>query len=323
MSSKKTTQLTVLNEAPASDDLCMIVDVSDDSMSEDGTNKQITVANFLDDLPDDLPLEGAHYVIAQGYTLTDVQNACNAAAALSPSATSRVGVILLPGTYDFGTGDASNNGLVLDTAFVDLIGIGKPLLTSQIITAGKGTVQQTADNVGLYNLAIDNTGDDLSNAVAYYPETNLSLTVAENVEFRKSSGDGYSMRHTIEYSGTFTGCTGGNQAFGSFGTASGTFTGCTGGNDAFGGYSGTASGTFVNCTGDLVAFGGHNGTAPGDFNYCQGGESAWNDITGNVRHCIVERTVAEMEALAVDDDGIIAATVCTDGFIDYHAPEST
>lgn len=47
MADSKTSGLSALGEAPASGDLVEIVDVSDTSMAATGTNKKITVSNFL------------------------------------------------------------------------------------------------------------------------------------------------------------------------------------------------------------------------------------------------------------------------------------
>lgn len=47
MADKKISELTELDEAPASDDLIEIADVSDTTMSVDGTNKKVTRTNLL------------------------------------------------------------------------------------------------------------------------------------------------------------------------------------------------------------------------------------------------------------------------------------
>lgn len=51
MDNKKITELTELSEAPAAGDLFEVVDVSDTTMSSDGTNKKITSTNLLAGVP--------------------------------------------------------------------------------------------------------------------------------------------------------------------------------------------------------------------------------------------------------------------------------
>ena len=46
MATRKTSQLTELNAAPANNDLVMVVDVSDTTMSSSGTNKKVTITNL-------------------------------------------------------------------------------------------------------------------------------------------------------------------------------------------------------------------------------------------------------------------------------------
>lgn len=46
MATRKTSQLTALTTAPANDDLVMVVDVSDTSMSASGTNKKVTITTL-------------------------------------------------------------------------------------------------------------------------------------------------------------------------------------------------------------------------------------------------------------------------------------
>lgn len=46
MATRKTSQLTELNAAPANNDLVMVVDVSDTTMSASGTNKKVTITNL-------------------------------------------------------------------------------------------------------------------------------------------------------------------------------------------------------------------------------------------------------------------------------------
>ena len=222
--------------------------------------------------------------------------AYTAAKALTPngeelSATNRACVIIPPGVYDLGSGEGYTP-LTLDTEFVDLIGLTSDRKSQHIKgtppATNSGVIVQTADDVHVSNLYVKiltevgsaNWND--TDSAAYFPSTSLSNTVVDNCQFDGQDGSNdegprlFSMRLYIEYSGTFTNCTGGHYSFGGDeGTASGTFNYCTGGNRAFGGGGGTASGTFTNCTGGDYSFGGDGGTASGTFNYCTGGETAF------------------------------------------------
>ncbi len=216
----------------------------------------------------------------------NLRTAYTAAKALTPgggalSATNRAKVLIPPGRYDFGTGDGTNHGLLLDAEYVDLIGLGDRredvVLTSQIATASRGTLEQTASDVRLKGFVLDlnsaGAGTGATATSAYFPATNMAVTEVEDVKFLKSGAGGYPMRIAIEYSGKFTEteCVGsyGYGGGGAGGIASGTFTGNVHtGQGGFGGSFGggsTATGIFINNThtGDY-GFGGF-GTASGTF----------------------------------------------------------
>ncbi len=306
----------------------------------------------------DFPMVDDSYVIVERLssrvgTPSDVGNgdalrrAYAEAVALTPGGNAlatrnRAAVILPPGRYDMGLGatvevagaDEDNHGLILDTEFVDLIGLtGKKedvVITSQIATASRGTVEQPADDVEIrgVTLDIDSAAFVLTHTAtdpaAYFPEDSLGITARlVDVECTTQAiGNAWSMRIGIEYSGTFIGCTGGTDSFGTAGTASGTFTGCVGGNGSFGGSSfaglGTASGTFTGCVGGNGSFGGGStasgtftdcaggvdsfgggGTASGAFTNCVGGNGSWNGnsdsgLTAVLRRC---RSIARTEPI--------------------------
>ncbi|MFH0793716.1 MAG: hypothetical protein V2A74_06755 [bacterium] len=241
------------------------------------------------DLIDSLPRNGAAYVIVKT-TDNAASNGVNLfaayaqAKALTPhgqalSATNRAVVLVAPGRYDLGTGQ-----LAMDTEFVDLVGLSSARDDQYIFgaTAGTGTgvLHQTADNVRIENLLVQSTRStgtlafNSSDPAAYFPDSDKPATVIRNCEFRDDGGGySFSMRVGIIYSGAYSDCVGGVDAFGGFGTASGTFTNCTGGNNAFG-KSGTASGIFTNCAGGNNAF-GESGTASGTFTNCSAGYNAF------------------------------------------------
>jgi len=231
------------------------------------------------------------------------------------STVNRLAVILPAAKYDLGT-----QSLILDTQYIDIIGSTsdreKHHIKNNIGAPNRGTVQQTANDVKLYNLKIENSNTTYSPAynstdpAAYFPNTNLNLTYVENVLFTSNSINTWTMRMAMEYSGTFKDCSGGDYSFsGDYGTASGTFIDCSGGyasfagSDAqasgtfinctsgdysFGGY-GTASGNFTNCTGTGGSFGGGGGTASGDFKDCTGGVSSFGGgggiASGDFKDC--------------------------------------
>jgi len=190
--------------------------------------------------------------------------------------------------------EQSYTPLTLDTEFVDIIGLTTDRSLQQIYgtpeAINSGVIVQTADDVHISNLyvkiltEVESVNWDNTDSAAYFPSTDLSNTVVDNCQFDGQDGNDFegprlfSMRMNIEYSGTFTNCTGGNFAFGVGGTASGTFNNCTGGYGAFGGF-GTASGTFTNCTGGEYSFGGF-GTASGTFTNCTGGGGAFGGDGG-------------------------------------------
>jgi hypothetical protein len=226
-----------------------------------------------------------------------------AARALLPTATKRATIIVPPGRYDLGTGDGSNHGLLLDTEYVDLVGVdpdrSHTVITSAIGTINRGTVEQTANDVEIRNLVIENTNTSYTvlhngtDPAAYRPDYTWNTThngsgpdtIIKNVEFKDGLGS-VGMRLACEYAGTYEDCEGGDETFGGYGTASGTFLRCKGGDGSFGvggGGSGsgsggvgggTASGTFTDCEGGDDAFGGM-GTASGTYLRCKGGDSAF------------------------------------------------
>ena len=206
-----------------------------------------------------------------------------------------------PAIYDLGT-----QSLTLDTQYIDIIGStnerGKHHIKSNVATASRGVIRQTANDVKLINLKIENTGYygvafDSTDAAAYFPDSNLNNTYVENVEFRGyrlvNLARSWSMRRNIEYSGTFIDCKareGSNYSpeysaeysfgGGSGGIASGTFINCEGGTSSFGGQS-IASGTFIDCKGGDYSFGGQS-IASGTFTDCKAGDYSFGGGSGGI-----------------------------------------
>jgi len=214
------------------------------------------------------------------------------------SASNRLAVILPPAIYDLGT-----QSLTLDTQYIDIIGSTtdreKHHIKSNVGVISTGTVMQTANDVKLYNLKIENTNTtyskilDDTDAAAYFPDSNLNLTYIENVKFLSNDSYIWTMRISIEYSGTFINCTGGRLSFGGGyaigGTISGTFKDCTGGNYSFAGTAGFGNGTISstavleNCTGGELSFGGciFSSTVDGIFLNCTGGTGSFGGNYGS------------------------------------------
>jgi len=216
------------------------------------------------------------------------------------SATNRLDIILPVAIYDLGT-----QSLTLDTEYIDIIGSttdrNNHYIKSNVGAApSTGTVRQTANNVKLINLTIENTNTSYSGAnhdtkpTAYFPDSDLPLVYIENVTFSANDNHVYSMRLGITYSGKYINCTGGIYSFGGSGdnggTLSGTFTNCTSGNFSFGGggiNGGTLSGTFQDCTGGEYSFGGNGGnlTSTSKFTNCTGANFSFggsNNVGGTL-----------------------------------------
>ena len=284
--------------------------VSDDELAAiQGANSPNATNSFatMNDLSDISGLSIQSAVVVETTSNAKTNGAAliaayTAAKALTPngeelSATNRACVIIPPGNYDLDHGeDDACVPLTLDTEFVDIIGLTTDRSLQQIYgtpeATNSGVIVQTADDVHVSNLyvkiltEVESANWNDTDSAAYFPSTSLSNTVVDNCQFDGQDGSNdegprlFSMRLYIEYSGTFTNCTGGYSAFGGGGgTASGTFTNCTGGDNSFGGAGGTASGTFTNCTGGGYSFGG-GGTASGTFNYCTGGDYSFGGDEG-------------------------------------------
>jgi len=253
--------------------------------------------NEKPDFADVLPRAGSAYVVVE--TSNDpVQNgamllaAYAEAAALTPNGVSlgegnRAMVIVPPGKYDLGSGS-----LVLNTAYVDLVGSTTARDNHHIYGAANGpesgVIRQLVGHVRIENLFVECTADSgdvtftQSDPAAYYPDGSLTNSVIRNCRFLANDTNAWSMRIGVEFTGTYENSTGGAYAFGGRSNANGTFINCTGGSFAFGGGAGgTATGNFVNCTGGSASFGGGaGGTASGIFVNCTGGNFAFGGGEG-------------------------------------------
>ena len=308
-----------------SNTLAGIIVSSTNGLWTSATNLVTATSNTLASaIASNLPLQGYKYVIVAEGT-SDVQRGTNllaaytTATALSPSAISRVAVIVPPGNYNLG----SSAGLVMDTPYVDLIGlVPVQQTTKQVFTdfnsrthtmtiaaiqnvtviynnAANPTINQTADNVHIESLTLSNAN---GSGVAYNPldaGTNTVLrhvamsTMTEVIEYAGLYIDCVGGDHSFGYwpdassnslaaSGTFIDCVGGARSFGRGGIASGTFRDCVaGGDNGFGGGGGVASGTFIGCVGGDGGFGG-GGIASGTFIGCVSSVNGFGGYDGGI-----------------------------------------
>jgi len=236
----------------------------------------------------------AAYVFAQSLTPNGV----------ALSASNRGAVLLLPGEYFMEVG-----ALVLDTPFIDIIGIGAK--DSIVINSGSGnTLAQTADDVHIKNITIK-TISAIATDFAYYPDTALPNTILEDILF-DASGNSNPTRKDIDYSGRYINCGYQNDNLFGGGTTticSGTFIDCTGGNNSFGIVS---SGTFKRCIAVNNSFGGGTagGTANGTFTDCTGGTDSFGDTEA---FGAFTRCTAGVDSFGISGDASGDFTDCTSG----------
>ena len=259
---------------------------------------------------------------------TELRNAYAAAKTFTPnslalSATNRATVLLLPGRYDLGT-----TPLMLDTEFVDLVGLSEEpkhvFITSQVILSDSGTVVQTADNVVIRNVSIDRTGNPAGSGAgrtaAYFPNrtstaiqswtSNGTLATVASNGHGLQNGD--SVRITgsgnTSFDGAYTITRIDNNSFtfpstvnssGLIGTATERFDDTYIENCRFSGASDSGmryfveyAGTYKDCASGGSSF-GYDGTASGTFANCTGGDSSfgsYNIASGTFTDCVAANT---------------------------------
>lgn len=208
------------------------------------------------------------------------------------SAANRLAVLVPPGRYDL-----ADAPLVLDTEFVDLIGLTTSREGQWIRGApsalGTGVVMQSADNVRIENLTLEIVGgvgsspDQEHWPAAYFPESNLPGAFVKNCAFLAFDTGGAGMRTNIEYSGTYIDCYADTfSAFGGRGDATGVFIRCEGQGTAFGaGFSfdnetleiipSQVSGLFIDCVATQDSFGTTQSIVSGTFINCRATRGAF------------------------------------------------
>jgi len=196
----------------------------------------------------------------------------------SPSATNRITLFIVPGTYTL------SSQLEIDAEYVDLVGLGAQFQSPAVIVSNN-TLNVTANDVRVSGISVGTNSFKLSN--------NKSLAKLQNCiggNFSFAGGNGSIC------ASSFIGCIGGNFSFGGSGgaiaQATGYFKDCVGGERAFGGGSSnaTASGIFYNCIGGRYSFGGNGGIVSGELINCRlifSGET-FTSVSGSgiIRFCL-------------------------------------
>jgi len=208
-----------------------------------------------------LQSSGDNYVLVQPGD--DLAAKYAEAKAKNPSASNRITVFIIPGTYSL------SSELAIDAEYVDLVGLGAQFQSPAVIVSNN-TLNVTANNVRVSGISVGTQ--------QFKGANNFSLQIFENCVGGGASFPGGG----DEASGTYINCVAGYGSFGGDGAAaSGTFINCIGGGDSFGGAGGTASGKFINCVGTDASFGG-GGTASGEFENCVGGEFSFGGDVGTL-----------------------------------------
>lgn len=266
--------------------------------------------------------EGINWVVVDTTAGDAINNGVNLLSAyalaktLTPNgaaktATNRALVLIPPGKFTLTT------TLLLDTQFVDIVGTTgnakDVLITSAIATDNSGTITQTASDVRIVSVSIENTqntnarNNNATDPAAYAPDSSLAGAYLENV-ILYASNLAWPTRLSTIYSGTykavsttaarafgygstcsgnFTDCSVGASGFSASGTCSGNFLRCSGGTASFAG-SGTASGSFIDCSATDGSF-GSAGTASGTFVRCTAGANSFGGdgvCSGSFDFCV-------------------------------------
>jgi hypothetical protein len=280
-----------------------------------------------------LPLQGYKYVIVSEGT-NDVQRGNNlqtayaTATTLGPTISNRVAVIVLPGNYNLGS-----TNLVMNTSYVDLIGLVPAQMTSkQVFTnsagsvstktianvqcpvliyssASAGTFVQNVDNIQIESMTLTNTG---SGSAYVIPTGSCQNTVLRHVSMS-------SMLPRNSFAGQYIDCVCTITAFGNA-SATGTFIDCVGGDNSFAGgvisgmpSGGNAIGTFINCTGGDYSFAGGEGVASGTFRGCVGGIDSFAGTSGMADGTFIDcvggaNSFAGYDGALSQDNGVASGT---------------
>jgi hypothetical protein len=212
-----------------------------------------------------LQSSGDGYVLAQQGD--NIAEKYSEAKAKSPSATNRITLFIVPGTYPL------SSELEIDAEFVDLVGLGAQFQSPAVIVSNN-TLNVTANDVRVSGISVGTQ--------AFKIADNKPLQVLENCV-----GGNNSFGYLVEASGTFAGCVGGEFCFGDGAIASGIFVNCNALNNSFA-TSNNASGLFKNCTAGQDSFGGDGGTISGQLLFCRLTAGSYETPSGSgiIRFCL-------------------------------------
>jgi hypothetical protein len=174
-----------------------------------------------------LQSSGDNYVLVQPGD--DLASKYAEAKAKGPSASNRITVFIIPGTYSL------SSELAIDAEYVDLVGLGAQFQNPAVIVSNN-TLNVTANDVRVGGISVGTQQFKIADS--------KPLQVFENCFgsgfYSFSSGGGGGIT-----SGKFFGCVGGENAFGSF--SEGIFVNCYGGNFSFSGDDGILTGQLISC----------------------------------------------------------------------------
>jgi hypothetical protein len=169
-----------------------------------------------------LQSSGDGYVLAQQGD--DLAEKYAEAKAKSPSATNRITLFIVPGTYSL------SSELEIDAEYVDLVGLGAQFQSPAVIVSNN-TLNVTANDVRVSGISVGTQQFKIAD--------NKPLQVFENCVGGSSS---FALNGSC--AGKFYGCVGGDDAFGNF--ASGYFVSCIARAGGFGGAS-ELTGEVISC----------------------------------------------------------------------------
>jgi len=145
------------------------------------------------------------------------------AKAKSPSASNRITVFIIPGTYSL------SSELAIDAEYVDLVGLGAQFQNPAVIVSNN-TLNVTANDVRVSGISVGTQAFKVAN--------NKTLQTFENCK----GGEG-SFSNNLTTSGRFFGCVGGTASFGN--AAAGYYFNCLADFDSFGETGGEMSGQII------------------------------------------------------------------------------
>jgi hypothetical protein len=168
-----------------------------------------------------LQASGDGYVLAQQGD--NIAEKYSEAKAKSPSATNRITLFIVPGTYPL------SSELEIDAEYVDLVGLGAQFQSPAVIVSNN-TLNVTANDVRVSGISVGTQVFKIGD--------NKPLQVFENCVGGDNSFGGL---------GSYYGCVGGVGSFNSIGSSSyGSYVNCIGGQDSFGA-AGDFGGELISC----------------------------------------------------------------------------